>query len=258
MGQQYLGIAGKSALVTGGAMGIGRAIAKLAAAEGARVTILDVAAEALEETVAEIRRDGGTAVGVVGDVSNPQDCQRAVATAVNMHGGLQLLFANAGIAMIGAIDDIGLEDIHRTVDTNLKGMMFIAKYAVPYIKQSGSGAIVFTGSEMAFSADPANPVYVASKGGVVMLMKSLALDLIRYGIRVNAVCPGVTNTPLLQQEVATSPDPQQREAENLAWAPIGRVADPIEIAHPALFLASDAASFMVGSAVLVDGGFTAK
>lgn len=254
----YLGISGKSALVTGGALGIGQAIAKLAASEGVQVTILDVNAFALQETVDAIRSAGGVAIGVVGDVSKPEDCQRAVATAVQSHGSLQLLFANAGIAMIGAIDSLSLEDIHRTVDINLKGMMFIAKFAVPHIKAAGSGAIVFTGSEMAFAADPANPVYVASKGGVVMLMKSMALDLIQYGIRVNAVCPGVTNTPLLQQEVATSPDPAQREAENAAWAPIGRIGEPSEMAHPALFLASEAASFMVGSAVLVDGGFTAK
>lgn len=255
---QYRGIQGKSALVTGGAMGIGQAIAMLAASEGARVTIIDVHGEALDRTIADIRRAGGSAVGVVGDVSNPVDCQNAVDAAVSTYGGLQLLFANAGIAMIGAIDVVSVMDIHRTVDINLKGMMFIAKYAVPHMKHAGTGAIVFTGSEMAFAADPANPVYVASKGGVVMLMKSMALDLIPYNIRVNAVCPGVTNTPLLQQEVATSLDPAQREAENAAWAPIGRVGEPMEMAHPALFLASDAASFMVGSAVLVDGGFTAK
>lgn len=253
-----MGIAGKSALVTGGALGIGQAIAQLAAAEGASVTIIDVNENALEATVDAIRTQGGTAIGVVGDVSRPEDCQKAVEAAVSVHGGLNLLFANAGIAMVGAIDAVSVEDIHRTVDINLKGMMFIAKYAVPYIKCAGSGSIVLTGSEMAFAADPANPVYVASKGGVVMLMKSMALDLIKYGIRVNAVCPGVTDTPLLQQEVATSPDPVQREAENAVWAPIGRIAEPIEMAHPALFIASDAASFMVGSAVVVDGGFTAR
>lgn len=253
-----MGIAGQSALVTGGALGIGQAIAQLAAAEGAAVTIVDINEDALEATVDAIRTQGGTAIGVVGDVSRPQDCQKAVEAAVSAHGGVNLLFANAGIAMIGSIDAVSVEDIHRTVDINLKGMMFISKYAVPYIKCAGSGSIVFTGSEMAFAADPANPVYVASKGGVVMLMKSMALDLIKYGIRVNAVCPGVTNTPLLQQEVAASPDPEQRKAENAMWAPIGRIAEPIEMAHPALFLASDAASFMVGSAVIVDGGFTAR
>lgn len=255
---RYLGIDGKSALVTGGALGIGRAIAQLAAQEGARVTIFDANHEALAATVADIRRAGGTAQGVVGDVSQPEDCERAVNVAVEAQGGLDLLFANAGIALIGAIDAVAIADIHRTVDINLKGMMFIAKYAVPHLKRSAAAAVVFTGSEMAFAADPANPVYVASKGGVVMLMKSLALDLIRFNIRVNAVCPGVTNTPLLQQEVAASPDPAARAAENAAWAPIGRVAEPMEMAHPALFLASAGASFMVGSAMLVDGGFTAQ
>lgn len=254
----YIGIEGKSAVVTGGAQGIGKAIATLAAREGAKVTILDINQEALADTVNEIVAEGGQAVGFVGDVSVAEDCQRAVSLAVSTYGGLNLLFANAGVALIASVDEASVEDITRTLDINLKGMILIAKYAIPHLKAAGGGAIVTTGSEMAFAADPANPVYVASKGGVVMLTKSMALDLIKYNIRVNSVCAGVTNTPLLQKEVDTSPDPVQRAAENAAWAPIGRIADPMEIAHPALFLASDAASFMVGSAVLVDGGFTAK
>jgi NAD(P)-dependent dehydrogenase (short-subunit alcohol dehydrogenase family) len=240
-------------------MGIGRAIAMLAAEEGANVTIMDVDAEALSSTVEDIRRAGGTAIGVTGDVRRPEDCQRAVATAVEAHGGLHLLFPNAGVALIASVDEAAVEDIERTIDINLKGIILICKYAIPHLKKVGKGAaIVTTGSEMAFAADPANPVYDATKAGVVMLTKSMALDLIQYGIRVNSVCPGVTNTPLLQREVDTSPDPVQRAAENAAWAPIGRIADPMEIAHPALFLASEGASFMVGAAVLVDGGFTAK
>jgi len=255
---QYVGIAGKVALVTGAASGIGRAIATLVAREGASVVLMDVAEELLAQAVADIRTEGGQAVGVIGDVSSPADCERAVATAAETFGGLHLLFPNAGVALIASVVDASVTDIERTIDINLKGVVLICKYAIPHILASGGGAIVTTGSEMAFAADPANPIYDATKAGVVMLTKSMALDLIKQGIRVNSVCPGVTNTRLLQREVETSPDPAAREAENNAWAPIGRVADPMEIARPALFLASEGASFMVGSAVLVDGGFTSK
>ena len=255
---QYPGIAGKVALVTGAASGIGRAIATLAAREGASVVLMDVDEELLAQAVADIRAEGGQAIGVIGDVSIPADCQRAVATAAETFGGLHLLFPNAGVALIASVVDASVTDIERTIDINLKGVVLICKYAIPHILASGGGAIVTTGSEMALAADPANPIYDATKAGVVMLTKSMALDLIKQGIRVNSVCPGVTNTRLLQREVETSPDPAAREAENNAWAPIGRVADPMEIARPALFLASEGASFMVGSAVLVDGGFTSK
>ena len=252
------GIEGRIALVTGGAKGIGQAIATLAAQEGAKVVIMDYDETALQATVSRLQAEHYEVTGVVGDVSKATDCKRAVDTAIEKYGKLQLLFSNAGVPLIASIKDVEPADVDRVVDINLKGMIYICKYAIPELIKAGGGAIVTTGSEMAFAADPANPVYDASKAGVVMLTKSMALDLIQYNIRVNSVCPGVTNTPLLQMEVETSPDPKQREAENNAWAPIGRVADPMEIAHPALFLASDMASFMVGSAVMVDGGFTAK
>ncbi|HEY4386255.1 MAG TPA: glucose 1-dehydrogenase [Ktedonobacteraceae bacterium] len=252
------GIEGRVALVTGGAQGIGKAIATLCAQEGANVVIMDYDATELEATVSKLRAEQYEVTGIVGDVSKPVDCKRAVDTAVERYGKLQLLFPNAGVPLIASVMEVELADVDRVVDINLKGMIYICKYAIPELIKAGGGAIVTTGSEMAFAADPANPVYDASKAGVVMLTKSMALDLIKYNIRVNSVCPGVTNTPLLQREVETSPDPKLREEENNAWAPIGRVADPMEIAHPALFLASDMASFMVASAVMVDGGFTAK
>ncbi|HTI13497.1 MAG TPA: glucose 1-dehydrogenase [Dictyobacter sp.] len=252
------GIEGRVALVTGGAKGIGEAIATLSAQEGAKVVVMDYDGTALDATVARLRAEGYEVTGVVGDVSKAADCKRAVDTAVETYGTLNILFPNAGVPLIASVKDVEIADVDRVVDINLKGMIYICKYAIPELIKAGGGAIVTTGSEMAFAADPANPIYDASKAGVVMLTKSMALDLIQYKIRVNSVCPGVTNTPLLQQEVETSPDPVQREAENNAWAPIGRVADPMEIAHPALFLASDMASFMVASTVLVDGGFTAK
>ena len=251
-------IEGRVALVTGGAKGIGQAIATLCAEEGASVVILDYDREALDVTVTTLKSAGHEVTGVAGDVSQPEDCKRAVEVAIQQYGKLNMVFPNAGIPLIASIVDVEPNDVDRIIDINLKGVIYICKYAVPELIKAGGGAIVTTGSEMAFAADPANPVYDATKAGVVMLTKSLALDLIKYNIRVNSVCPGVTNTPLLRQEVETSPDPVQRELENNAWAPIGRVADPVEMAHPAVFMASDLASFMVGSAVLVDGGFTSR
>jgi NAD(P)-dependent dehydrogenase (short-subunit alcohol dehydrogenase family) len=146
----------------------------------------------------------------------------------------------------------------NVLDTNVKGMFTVIKHAIPPMKAAGGGKIVTLGSEMGIVAVPESPAYNASKGAVIMFTRSIALDLIRYNIRVNALCPGITRTPLLQQEVDLSPDPAATAAAQAEWAPILRVADPIEIAKGALFLASDASSFAVGSCLVLDGGFTIR
>jgi NAD(P)-dependent dehydrogenase (short-subunit alcohol dehydrogenase family) len=137
-------------------------------------------------------------------------------------------------------------------------MFTLVKASVPIMRQQGGGVIVTTGSEMAIVAVPESPAYNASKGGVVMFTKSIAVDLIRHNIRVNCLCPGITHTPLLELEIGASPDPDSTRAEYDAWAPIGRTAEPSEIARAALFLASADSSFAVGSVLVVDGGFTAR
>lgn len=246
----------KAALITGGASGIGLATARLFLEEGAAVTIADVDAEAAARAGAELEQLGSCHV-VVGDVSSMADGARMVSEAVQAHERLDVLFCNAGVPARIPIEQLTEEQWDRTIAVNLKGMFTVVKAAVPHMKERG-GAIVLTGSELSFVGDPETPAYSASKGAVLTLTRSLALDLIRHGIRVNAICPGTTMTPLIERELETAPDPDAIRAQLETWGPIRRVADPREQAHGVLFLASDDASYAVGTALLLDGGFTAQ
>ena len=239
--------------------GIGEACARLFAEEGARVVVEDINGSAAERVAAAIRGAGGQAIAVEGDVSVAADADRMVAAATEAFGRLDIVINNAAVQkVVESIELLDEADWDRVIDVNLKGGFLVSRAAIPHMKRQGSGVILFTGSEMGFVADPAIPVYVASKGGVHMLMKAMAAGLIKHGIRVNAFCPGETDTPLLQQEIATSPDPAATKAAYDAWAPIGRMATPREQAAVALFLASDEASFVVGATFVADGGFTAS
>jgi NAD(P)-dependent dehydrogenase (short-subunit alcohol dehydrogenase family) len=247
-------LAGKRALITGGASGIGLATARLFLAEGAQVTIGDIDGDALRAAAAELV----DVVPLEADVSTMAGGRELVAAAIDAHGGLEILVANAGIGSRADIFSLTEQEWDRVIDTNLKGMFTVIQPAAEHFREHGGGVIVTTGSELGFVADPHSPAYNASKGGVVMLTKSLALDLIRYGIRVNCICPGITTTPLLEREIAASPEPEATAAEFARWAPIGRSATPDEQAQGILFLASDASSFAVGTTLLLDGGFTAR
>src|SRR5580698_711676 len=251
-------IQGRVALITGGASGIGKAAARLFLAEGAKVVIADINSDALDQALAELRVGGHEVVGVQGDVRSMQDAAEMVRTAIDSFGRLDILFCNAGITSVMPISELTEQEWDAVIDTNLKGMFTLVKHAVPQMRSQGGGTIITMGSEMGIVAVPESPAYNASKGGVIMLTKSLAVDLIRDNIRVNSLCPGITRTPLLQAEVDNSLDPAKTAAEQAAWAPIMRVADPREIAQGALFLASDDRSFEVGSCLVLDGGFTAR
>jgi NAD(P)-dependent dehydrogenase (short-subunit alcohol dehydrogenase family) len=248
---------GKKALVTGGASGIGKAIAKLFLENGADTVIADVNAENLAIAHGELARYGNVHA-VAGDVRSMVDAQRMVASAVEALGGLDTVVCNAGITSVMPIEQLDEAEWDAVLTTNVKGMYTVIKQAIPHLKEAGGGSIVTLGSEMGMVAVPESPAYNASKGAVIMFTKSIALDLIRYDIRVNALCPGITRTPLLQAEVDNSLDPAKTAAEQASWAPVQRVADAREIAQGALFLASDDASFAVGSCLVLDGGFTAK
>jgi NAD(P)-dependent dehydrogenase (short-subunit alcohol dehydrogenase family) len=248
---------GKSALITGGASGIGKAIAERFLEEGAEVVIGDINGALLETTVKELARHGRIS-GVTGDVRSMADAGRMVDAAVERHGGLDILVCNAGITSVMPIEQLGEEEWDAVLATNVKGMFTLVKRAVPRMIARGGGRIVTLGSEMGIVAVPESPAYNASKGAVIMFTKSIALDLIRHNIRVNSLCPGVTRTPLLQAEIDNSLEPEKTAAAQAAWAPINRVADPREIAQGAVFLASDESSFAVGSCLVLDGGFTAK
>lgn len=249
------------ALITGGASGIGKATARLFLEEGAKVVISDLNADSLDRAVKDLRQvgdHGGELIGIQGDVRSMTDAAAMVRAAVDGFGRLDILFCNAGITSVMPISELTEAEWDAVIDTNLKGMFTVVKQAVPQMREQGGGTIITMGSEMGIVAVPESPAYNASKGGVIMLTRSLAIDLIRDNIRVNSLCPGITRTPLLQAEVDNSLDPERTAAEQAAWAPIMRVADPAEIARGALFLASDDSSFAVGSCLVLDGGYTAK
>jgi NAD(P)-dependent dehydrogenase (short-subunit alcohol dehydrogenase family) len=250
-------LTGDSALVSGGASGIGKAIAQIFLEEGASVVVSDINADALETAVTELSGLGPVS-GVAGDVRSMADASRMVGQTVERHGKIDVLVCNAGITSVMPIEQLTEQEWDAVLTTNVKGMFTLVKQAVPHMIRQGGGRIVTLGSEMGIVAVPESPAYNASKGAVIMFTKSIAVDLIRHNIRVNSLCPGITRTPLLQAEVDNSIDPAKTAAEQASWAPIMRVADPREIARGALFLADEDSSFAVGSCLVLDGGFTAR
>ena len=250
-------LSGKTAVISGGASGIGRAIAQLFLEEDAKVVIADINGVLLEKAAKELASHG-TVSSVVADVRFMADAGRIIQQAVDRHGGLDILVYNAGITSVMPIEKLSEAEWDAVLATNVKGMFTLVKQAIPHMIERGGGKIVTLGSEMGIVAVPESPAYNASKGAVIMFTKSIALDLIRHNIRVNSLCPGITRTPLLQAEIDNSLEPEKVAAAQASWAPINRVADPREIAQGALFLASDESSFAVGSCLVLDGGFTAK
>lgn len=246
---------GKRAVITGGASGIGYAIAEIFLDNGASVVVADLDGDRLAAARDRLAARGPVRT-VVGDVRSMADAGRMIDAVVEEFGGLDIVVCNAGITSVMPIEQLDEAEWDAVLATNVKGMFTVIKYAVPHLKHGG--AIITLGSEMGFVAVPESPAYNASKGAVIMFTKSLALDLVRYGIRVNALCPGITRTPLLQSEVDNSLDPAKTAAEQAAWAPMLRVAEPGEIAKGALFLASEDSSFATGSCLVLDGGFTAR
>jgi NAD(P)-dependent dehydrogenase (short-subunit alcohol dehydrogenase family) len=247
---------GKVAVITGAGSGIGRVAATLFAAEGARVVVADVVGENAESAVTEITAAGGSATAVVVDVSDEGQVGAMVATAVSTYGGLDVLFNNAGIFPDddGGILDTPPETWQRVMEVNLKGVWLGCRAAVPAMLDSGGGSIVNVASFVALmGAATAQIAYTASKGGVLSLTRELAVEYARSGIRANSICPGPIETPLLAELLA---DPERRQ-RRLVHIPIGRFGRPDEIAKAALFLASDDASFVTGSSLVVDGGITA-
>jgi NAD(P)-dependent dehydrogenase (short-subunit alcohol dehydrogenase family) len=248
--------AGKVALVTGGATGIGRAAALGFAARGAAVVVADVNDGAGEATAKDIRAGGGEARYVHADVTSADDAQEMVTTAVDAFGGLDLAFNNAGMSgRPGGIVDCPLDQWHSTLALNLTGVFLSMRAEVPALLARGGGAIVNTSSGAGLIGFADLPAYVASKHGVVGLTKAVALELGPRGVRVNAVCPGTTRTPMIEAYIGGDP---AMEAAMSATSPIGRMADPAEIAAAAVWLCSDEASFVNGVALPVDAGAVAQ
>jgi NAD(P)-dependent dehydrogenase (short-subunit alcohol dehydrogenase family) len=247
--------AGRGILVTGAGSGIGRAAAQLFAGEGGRVVVVDQDENEAQTTAKSIRQAGGEALAIGADVSREADCRGMVERALAAYGRLHVAFNNAGIGASGfAVADEEEVTWSRLIDVNLKGIFLAMKYEIPAMVSAGGGAIVNTASVAGLVGERGIGAYAASKHGVVGLTRTAALDYIGQGVRINAVCPGATRTRILANWFQ---DPKV-ESFILSRHPIGRIAEPEEIARAVLFLASDDASFIVGQALAVDGGLTAQ
>jgi NAD(P)-dependent dehydrogenase (short-subunit alcohol dehydrogenase family) len=251
---------GKVALVTGAGSGIGRAAAQLFAAEGAAVAVLDLRAEAADETVAKIIADGGRAVAIVANVARADQVNAAVDTAVATLGRLDVLYNNAGVDSKGSVAEATEDDWDRAFAVNAKGTFLMSRAAVPHLIQAGGGSIINQGSVAALVGVPSFAAYCAAKGAVVALTRSMAVDLAQHHIRVNVICPGTVFTPLMEPMLRARGDGDMQAglAKTLLKYPIGRLGTPEDIARVALFLACDDASFLTGSTVTADGGMTAQ
>lgn len=268
---------GKVALVTGAASGIGAATARRFAREGARVVLADVNEAGAKQVAEEIGRGVGTAIAVRADVSDPREVEAMVGRAVEAFGRLDVLHNNATLVEVGPIAHLTLDGWDRTLAVNLTGAFLAMKHALPVMRRQGGGAIVSTASISGLSGDWGLAAYSAAKAGLVNLTRTAALEFASYRIRVNCVCPGAIETPLLGSLLGTnepvphwiqapgprgpsapSAEQRQRFRERLTKAhPLGRLGTPDEIAAVACFLASDDASFITGAAIVADGGVMA-
>jgi len=248
---------GKAAVITGAASGIGRASALHFAREGACLVLVDTQGPAGEALVQEIERSGGTARFLCGDMGRRADSERMIDACVDHYGSLDILFCNAGVNLPKVLTRSSDDEIDRLLDVNVKGPLYAARHAIPIMLRQGNGVILFTASKTGLVAQTDSPVYCASKGAVVLLAKALALDYAARGIRVNALCPGIIDTPMLRQFADAMPDPAAAWAAYGAAQPLGRLGTAEECAEAALWLVSPEASFVTGVALPVDGGFTA-
>jgi NAD(P)-dependent dehydrogenase (short-subunit alcohol dehydrogenase family) len=245
---------GKVVLITGAASGIGCASAQLFAKEGAAVAVVDLNEKAGKEVAKEIGEKGGQAFFAKADVTRAADCQHVVRTVAGKFGALHILFNNAGTIRRASVLDLSETEWDRVMEVNVKSIFLMSKFAIPVMEKSGGGSIINTASGWGLAAGPRAAAYCASKGAVVLLTKAMAIDHGPQNIRVNCICPGDTDTPMLRSEAQQLGADPGRFLWEAAQRPLKRVGTPEEIAQAALYLASDAASFVTGTALVVDGG----
>ena len=246
-------LAGKVAVVTGATSGIGRQIATRFTRAGAQV----VAAGRRSEEGQRLVDEGGAARFVATDVTDPTQVAALIAAAEEAHGRIDILVSAAGVMTSGTAPDTSLEAWRTTIDTNLAGPFFLAKYGIPALLRAGGGTMVVVASELGLVGARQTVAYCAAKGGLINMTRALAVDNAPLGIRVNCLCPGPIDTPMLRDWIAGAADPETLQRDQLRPVPLGRFGRADEIAEAALFLASDASSFLAGSVVVADGGATA-
>jgi NAD(P)-dependent dehydrogenase (short-subunit alcohol dehydrogenase family) len=251
-------VAGKTAVVTGGAAGIGRACALALAREGARVTVADVDEAGGADTVDAIRSLGGEAFFHRADVGVTADVRELVRQASARWGRLDVMVNNAGVGISGSVTEISEDDWERVLSVNLSGVWRGMRFAIPEMLKAGGGSVINTSSVQSMVGFRGWAGYAASKGGINSLTRQAAVDYADQGIRVNAVLPGTIRTPMNERIMAAAPDPAQVEQGWLAMHPVGRLGQAGEVAALVLFLASDESSFITGELIRVDGGLVVR
>lgn len=243
----------KIAIITGAARGIGAKSAELFAAEGAAVAIWDVNVERGEKVAQQIQNEGGTAIFCRCDVTDAAQIQEAAQQSTSELGTPNVLFNNAGIAVVGELEDISEADWDRQYAVNVKSIYLVSRAIIPLMREVGGGAIINMASESAYVGFPMHPAYTSSKAAVVHLTRSMAVRYAEDNIRVNSLCPGTINTELYQEFIAQQEDPEAVNREIKEMHPLG-IGEPEDIAWAAVYLASDESRYMTGAPMLVEGG----
>ena len=250
--------ANKKVFISGGATGIGEAAVLLFAQQGAIVTIFDRDIENGEKCLQKVLDGGGRGIFISGNLIYPEEIEKAIDQSLKTYGGIDILINNAGVESPYSVHEMPIEEWDRVMAVNLRGMYLMAKAVIPIMKKSGGGAIVNTASISGLLGWPISAAYCASKGGVIQLTKQMAVDYAQDNIRVNCIAPGTTLTPLIERIFQQESEPEKAKQQISQMHPLGRFAQPEEIAQAILFLASEDASFITGAALPDDGGYTAK
>ena len=250
-------LSGKVAIVTGGAQGIGRGIALALGGAGAAVTVADLNDEAGAATATTLRAQGAQSLYVHADVTQEADVRALVDAAVARFGRLDIVVNNAGVVAVQTVEASSVDDWDRVMAVNVRSIFLTTKYALPHLRAAGGGAILNVASVSSMVAQQGTPAYCASKGAALMLTKALALDYARARIRVNCLCPGITDTPMLRYHARHAADPDAHLRQRLERVPTGEMLYPEDIGRAAVFLCSDDATGITGTSLVVDGGYIA-
>lgn len=244
----------KVALISGATSGMGQGIARLFAQEGASVVVSGRNQERGNQTVADIKKAGGEATFIPADVSKVDDVARLVQKTVDAYGTINVLVPNAGILGLGSVTEVPLETWDQTIGANLNGVFYLCRFAIPEMIKAGGGVIVINASIAGFKAFPNHPAYCASKGALIPLTKNLAMDYAKHNIRVNCLCPGPVDTPLIWDSAQAFENPETVVQEVGESTLMKRLGTPADVAKAALFLACEDSSWITGIALTIDGG----